>query len=54
MDIKSSDFILILKLEDIHGEKMRVADTAEFTVRVWTNDPTHYWRDRSMLGQHRS
>lgn len=42
MDIKSSDFILILKLEDIHGQKMRVADTAEFTVRVWTNDPTHF------------
>lgn len=42
MDIKSSDFILILNLEDIHGQKMRVADTAEFTVRVWTNDPTHY------------
>lgn len=42
MDIKSSDFILILKLEDINGQKMRVADTAEFTVRVWTNDPTHY------------
>lgn len=42
MDIKSSDFILILKLEDIHGCPMRVADTAEFTVRVWTNDPTHY------------
>lgn len=42
MDIKRSDFILILNLEDIHGEKMRVADTAEFTIRVWTNDPTHY------------
>ena len=42
MDIKSSDFILILTLEDIHGQKMRVADTAEFTVRVWTNDPTHF------------
>lgn len=42
MDIKRSDFILILDLEDIHGEKMRVADTAEFTIRVWTNDPTHY------------
>lgn len=42
MDIKNSDFILILDLEDIHGQKMRVADTAEFTVRVWTNDPTHY------------
>ena len=42
MDIKSSDFILILNLEDIHGQKMRVADTAEFTVRVWTNDPTHF------------
>ena len=42
MDIKSSDFILILRLEDIHGCPMRVADTAEFTVRVWTNDPTHF------------
>ena len=42
MDIKSSDFILILHLEDIHGCPMRVADTAEFTVRVWTNDPTHF------------
>lgn len=42
MDIKRSDFILILNLEDIHGQKMRVADTAEFTIRVWTNDPTHY------------
>ena len=42
MNIKNSDFILILKLEDIHGCPMRVADTAEFTVRVWTNDPTHY------------
>lgn len=42
MDIKSSDFILILNLEDIHGCPMRVSDTAEFTVRVWTNDPTHY------------
>lgn len=42
MDIKSSDFILILRLEDIHGCPMRVSDTAEFTVRVWTNDPTHY------------
>ena len=42
MDIKSSDFILILKLEDIHGCPMRVSDTAELTVRVWTNDPTHY------------
>ena len=42
MDIKSSDFILILRLEDIHGCPMRVADTAELTVRVWTNDPTHF------------
>lgn len=42
MDIKSSDFILILKLEDIHGCPMRVSDTAEFKVRVWTNDPTHF------------
>ena len=42
MDIKSSDFILILRLEDIHGCPMRVSDTAEFTVRVWTNDPTHF------------
>ena len=42
MDIKRSDFILILNLEDIHGQKMRVADTAELTIRVWTNDPTHY------------
>ena len=42
MDIKSSDFILILQLEDIHGCPMRVSDTAEFKVRVWTNDPTHF------------
>ena len=42
MDIKSSDFILILHLEDIHGCPMRVSDTAELTVRVWTNDPTHF------------
>lgn len=42
MEIKSSDFILILHLEDIHGCPMRAADCAELKIRVWTNDPTHF------------
>lgn len=42
MDIHNSDFILILNLEDIHGDKLRVKDCAEFSVRVWTTDRTHF------------
>ena len=42
MDIKNSDFILVLRLEDFHGQPMRVADCAELKIRVWTNDPTHF------------
>ena len=42
MEVKDSDFILILNLKDINGKKIRVKDCAEFTVRVWTTDRTHY------------
>jgi len=42
MNIKNSDFILVLDLTDFHGQKMRVADCASFKVRIWTNDPTHF------------
>ena len=39
---KGSDLILILKLEDFKGEKMRVADCADFRLYVWTANRNNF------------
>ena len=39
---KGSDLILILQLEDIKGRKMRVSETANFKLYVWTANRNNY------------
>ncbi len=39
---KGSDLTLILNLEDIKGQPLRVADTAKFKLYVWTSNRNNY------------
>lgn len=39
---KGSDLILILNLEDFKDEKMRVADCADFRLKVWSSNPNNF------------
>ena len=48
---KGSDLILILHIEDIKGKPLRVADTADFKLYVWTSNRNNYltFKKRDLL-----